>query len=222
MEEEKERKFVLLGFENVIVPGIIGAGLNDSERKKVLAGLSEMEKEGRIKLFLVSGCSKEMLEKRLDEYQVRGFFRPENIRFADDRYIEKREEIDRKRYAEALKENPEYDDEYLKVQFIEELIAAGTPKESIIFFGHDLMTDAYYLRRYCGTDTALLKSSLSFNNKKAEIVKGLIYVSNQWDDFRDVVTGRKKAESYSGLEDAVFRTLREGLLGESLGSAATG
>ena len=183
---------------------------------EILKNLSQLENEGKIRLFLASGMKREEVEKKLGENSLLGFFRGENIRGAAPEYICKRETVDQKRYEQSIRKDPLFCDEYLKVQVVESLIKEGIPKEEIIYFGHDLMHDAFYLNRYCNVDTALVRQSLSFNNKKAEQIKGLIYVSLTWPEFRKVIYGERKAESYEFLKSWILSELNEQLFGGDL------
>ncbi len=217
---EPEKKLIVLGFEDVLVPGKVVDRINKENVKEIVKELSGLEKEGKIKLVLIAGMKEEVLEKKLTEHGLKEFFKEENIHHAHEKYLSKREEIDRKRHEEAVKNNPAYDDEYLKVQVVQHLIEEGAVKEEIVFFGHDLMSDAYYLKRYCGIDCALLKKHLSFRNEKTDIVKGLIYVNLAWEDFRKVIYGNKKAENYAMLEHRVFSVLKKEIFGDRLLKAA--
>ena len=218
--DEPEKKLIVLGFEDVLVPGKVVDKVNEEKVKEILKELSLLEKEGKIKLVLAAGIKKGIREKKLAEHGLKWFFKEKNIHHAHEKYISKREEIDQKRHKEAVEKNPAYDDEYLKVQVVQHLIEEGTAKEEIVFFGHDLMSDAYYLKRYCGIDCALLKKHLSFRNEKTDLVKGLIYVNLDWEDFKKVIYGKKKAETYALLEHRVFAVLKKEIFGDQLLKAA--
>jgi hypothetical protein len=216
MPEQIKKKVVLISLEDVLVPGKVIKEVNKKGIKEILENLSKLDKEGKITLILVSGFKKDVMEKKISENSLGKFFRPENIHCATEDYISKREEVDRKRHEKNIKENPSFNDAYVKVQVVDLLMMSGIPGEDIIYFGHDLMTDAFYLHRYTGIDAALLKQSLSLNHAKAKMIKGLIYVNLTWQDFKKVIYGKRKVESYAGLETMIFTMLKEQLFGDTL------
>jgi len=216
MVDSIKKKVVLISLEDVLVPGRVVNEVNRKNIKEILTNLSKLEKEGKITLVLVSGFKKDVLEKKIAGNSIGRYLKPENIHCATEEYLTKREEVDRKRHEKNIKENPDFNDAYLKVQVVDYLLMSGIPKEDIVYFGHDLMTDAFYLRRYGGVDVALLKPSLSMNHKPHKMIKGLIYVNPTWADFRKVIYGKRKAESYVALETIIFSMLKEQLFGDTL------
>ena len=216
MADEIQKKAVMISLEDVLVPGRVIKQADKKSIRELLTNLSKLEKEGKITLILVCGFKKDVMAKKIDENSIRKYFRPENIHCATEEYINKRDELDRKRHEKNVKENPGFNDAYLKVQVVDYLLMSGTPKEDIVYFGHDLMTDAFYLRRYGGVDVALLKPSLSLNHAKHKMIKGLIYVNPTWADFRKVIYGKRTAESYVALETLIFSMLKEQLFGDTL------
>lgn len=214
--ETISKKVVILGLRDVLVPFDVVDSVPKNNLLEILKNLSQLENEGKIKLFLVSGMKREEAGKKLSENSLSGFFRGENIRGATPEYICKREIIDQKRYEEAIRKDPFFCDEYLKVQVVQSLISEGIFEDEIVYFGHDLMHDAFYLNRYCNVDTALVRQSLSFNNKKAEPIKGLIYADLTWPEFKKVIYGERKAESYEFLKARVFSEIKEQLFGGDL------
>ena len=216
MTEQIKKKVVLVSLEDVLVPGRVVRQVNKKAIKEILTNLSRLEKEGKITLMLVSGFKKDVMDKKIAENSISKFFKPENIHCATKHYISKREEVDRKRHEKNIKQNPSFNDAYVKVQVVDYLLMSGIPKEDMVYFGHDLMTDAFYLHRYAGIDVALLKPSFSLNHTRAKLIKGLIYVNPTWADFRKVLVGKRKAESYAVLETTIFSMLKEQLFGDTL------
>lgn len=218
MAHDFARKIVVFGFDDVLVPGKIISQEGEFQcMREILKNLSQLEKEGRISLHLATGMKKKAFEEKSRTHSLEGFFKAENIHNAEEEYISKRDEIDRQRHLKAVEENPEYTDEYLKVQAVQNMIEKGAKKEEIIFIGHDLMHDAYYLYKYCGVDTALLKKSLSFANKKTgPIGGGLIYAECEWNDIKKILLGKSRAKKYLGLENMVFSMLKKETIGNQM------
>ena len=214
--DEVKRKVVMLSLEDLLVPGRVVSRVDKKAIAEILKNLSKLHNEKKLSLYLVSGMQESVVKKKLMENGFDKYIFPGMLHCATHHYIGKRTGIDQKRHMKSLQENPNFNDAYVKVQVADVFLMQGIPRQEIIYFGHDYMTDAFYLHRYCNVDTALLRPALSMNHVPHKAIKGLIFVNPTWADFRKVIYGKKKVQSYAILETMIFSMLKEQLLGDTL------
>lgn len=184
---------------------------------ELLEKLSALEKAFPFfHLALVSGYSVDEGWKKLRKTGFEKFFLQENVFFAGRDFIDSMTEVDRQRYLEKIAADALFQDDYFKQKVLGGLLAKwNLEKAELVFVCHDLLTDAYYSKRFSGVSTALVKEALSLRHAKTNrLVSGLNYVSLDWKDFRKLLLGKLPAQDYSFLEQFIANFLSRELVGE--------
>lgn len=208
-----KRKAIVLGFEDVLIPGKVEQNIDMKEVKKILSNLQELSKKFNLHVAVVSGYSEKIGQAKLKEFGLENFFEPDFVFFVSKHYLDSMQEIDKKRYADAIKKNPNYKDEYFKQYIIQRFSRDhNIPKNEIVYVGHDIWLEGFYTRRFSQIDFALIKSAYSHIGEKAnEQVHHLVYINRTWNDIKKLLmTDNLKAE-YSNLDAYVDNVIKEKL-----------
>lgn len=208
-----KKKAILFALEDVLIPGNVDKKVSREKVEQILGNLSDMEEKGLVRLFLITGLDKKVAVKKIQKYGLKKYFKKENIFYVTKEYISQKDKIDKKRYFDSLKEDPEFNDDYFKQYIINKIIDEGRiPKEEMLFVGHDLITDGFYTIRFSGIDFALLKESLSERNEKAKHkIKGLVYIKREWKDVRKALYAKLPEPDYRILDNHVFEQMKQRL-----------
>jgi hypothetical protein len=214
-----KKKCLAFDLDDVLSAGKNSGEINNAKAKELLQKLSNLEKQDHsFKLALVSGFSEEAGKKKLEETGLSLFFKPENVFFVDNEYLEAMEEVDRQRYNEKLSSNQNYQDDFFKQKALERLVSStGLSKEDIVLVGHDLLVDAYYSRRFSGVHVVLLRGSLSLRHEKTIVsIQGLTFIDLEWKQFRMLLLGELPEPDYSFLDRFIQNFLSQELVGNNL------
>ncbi len=184
---------VLFGLEDVLVPGKVEQKLPMEKVYALLQQLKSLEeKDSKFHMVLVTGCSEKEALKKIGEFKLNEYFRPENIHFVNQRYIESKEIVDQELYLKRVKENPSFKDEYFKqtiIQSCEKQFSCG--KEGMVFIGHDVWTEGYYTMLFSGIDFVLIRSAHShLDEKMAQELSCITYIDRDWKDVKKVIEGK--------------------------------
>ncbi|GEM_PF-2450819 len=211
-------KCIALDFDDIIASGAINPRVKRGKALELLQKLSEIEKHsGGFVLALVSGYSRVLGQKKLEESGFAVFFKPENVFFAGQDYLDSMAEVDRQRHNANVAKNAFFQDDYFKQKALEKLLERESLDKSRVFFvAHDLLTDAYYSQRFSRVQVALVKGALSLRHVPiTHVVKGLVYVNLDWKDFRKLLLGRFPEEDFSFLRRFVENYLARELVGRT-------
>lgn len=213
-EQNLKKKIVAFDLEDILISGQIAKGINAQKARDLLSNLSTLEKKiSGFGLFLVSGFSAAAGKKKLAESGLEKFFKPENVFFVGQGYVDSMEEFDRQRYLRGIGNNGLFQDEYFKQKALQKISEARN-KDEIVFACHDLLSDAYYSQRFSGVDAALVKGALSLKHVRVDkILKGLLYVNLNWADFKKLLLGKKHKPNYSVLKKFIENYLQRELIG---------
>ncbi|VVB99528.1 Uncharacterised protein [uncultured archaeon] len=190
-----------------------GEGAASAAALAAMQGLSKLESEGVVELFLVAGQKEEQAMAKIGELGISGFFRGENTIFLTPEYINSKLEFDRNRLLESMK-SPGFVDEYYKQEAIKGLIASGrVSAESCILLGRDLMFDAFYTSRFSKIDFALVSEILSEKGSPTELrLRGLKYISFTEEELKKLVSGKLPETDTSALQGHISSSIARVLL----------
>ncbi len=214
-EKQLKKKIIFLGLENILTAGEVCKKVDRKAVEEILNNLQELEKEGLIKLILITGLQKEKALEKISKSDLGRFFKKENIYCVTREHINSKAEIDRKRHLFQLDKDPWFNDRFFKQHVIKKFIEKGLPKEEMLLIGHDIWTDAFYTARFSGIDFALVKEALSERgNKSKKIIKGLLYIKRDWKDLRKLLFGKFKRPDCRLLESYIYSELKQQLFGD--------
>lgn len=221
-EKDLAKKCLILGLEDVLIPGKLDKSVKMKNVFSILKKLKALEKKfPRFRFFAITGFSANEALKRLEKYGLKEYFPEGRIYFVNTKYLAGREDIDRQLYERNIKENPEFKDEYFKQVIIEEIAAQyNYSKEEMLLLGHDLWTEGYYTFRFSKIDFALLRSAhSSLGERKSEEIKGINYIDRAWGDIEKLLKGETARPDYSMLDRFVINKMKEKLFeGTKLGA----
>lgn len=203
-------KYLYFGLFDVLIKG----KLNKRPDTSYLSELVEFSKDQKINLGLITGLEKDNSEKILFENGVDSYFKKDNIIDISEDYYESLNEIDKDIKKQAKEKDPNYSDEYFKVYYLNKKFSSS--KEGILFLGHDIWTDAYYLHKYSNINSILLKETLS-NNHAPNLteIKGLNIVNSNIDEIKNYLVESKEF-NYSSLDSYANKLLYSEIFGTSL------
>jgi len=197
---------LIFGFYDVLVKGHWYKDMQIS----YLEELSKFCKDNHINLYLVTGLRKEIAEPIIKENNLTNYFSEDNISYVDDAYLNTLSEDDRALKNKKFLENSNAEDDYHKIYFIKKnnLDSPGS-----LFIGHDVWTDAFYVRRYTQTNVVLLKDTLSNNHKPfIEEIKHLHVITPEYELFKSYLTEPKEF-NYNYLNSYATKALQRNLIG---------
>ncbi|HIH08540.1 MAG TPA: hypothetical protein HA237_04175 [Candidatus Diapherotrites archaeon] len=208
---------IFFKLSNVLLPGSVLKNVDSKKVEALLQGLKKLEEKNRVELFVILGQKDDVAKKKLAESGLNRFFKKENIFCVTKDYIQDKAEFDRDRHLKALEEDPHFRDDYFKVSILKKIVGIVFPADEIIFIGHDLLTDGFYLREFVGVDVAFVKKALSERNEKSgKVLKGLYYVDLDINDFRKLLLGKKPKPDYRFLQAHIYANLKKQLFGDKL------
>ncbi len=210
---EIKKKCVLLGFEDVLVPGEIGKGFELGPVREILENLSRLEERfSGFRFFAITGLAENKARKKVKDHGLEGLLGGKRMFVVDDRYIASKKEMDRKLYVKHIKEDPGFKDEFLKQVVISKMKdELGYKKPQIAFVGHDVWTEGFYTRRFSEIDFAIVEESASSLGKKMDKkIRGIVYVKRNWSGLERVLRWQETPD-YSDLDKFVFDTMKERL-----------
>lgn len=213
-EQGLKKKVIVLGLEDVLVPGKVVKKVNGKEVEKILKNLKKLHKKiPRFQYFLVSGLREKQAKKLAKKYNLDKYFEEQNMYFVTEKYIWEKKEIDKKLYMQNIEKNERFKDEFFKqyvIDLLEKELKIG--KHEMLYIGHDVWSEGFYTHRFSKIDFALIKSSYSHLDEKKEfLVKGLTYIERKWKDVKKLIEGKNPKPDYSGLEKFVYNTMKEAL-----------
>jgi len=175
-----------------------------------LEELSKFCKENNINMYLVTGLRKEIGEPIVKENNLTTYFLEDNISYVDDAYLNTLSEDDRALKSKKFLENPNAEDDYHKIHFLK---TRSLDSPESLFIGHDVWTDAFYVRRYTKTNVVLVKDTLSNNHKPfIEEIKHLHIITPEYELFKSYLTEPKEF-NYNYLNSYATKALQRNLIG---------
>jgi len=199
-------KHIIFGLYDVLAKGHLYKELELS----YLEELSKFCKENNINMYLVTGLRKEIGEPIIKENNLLNYFQEDNISYVDESYLNTLSEEDRALKNKKFQENPNAEDDYHKVHFLK---AKELDSPESLFIGHDVWTDAFYVRRYTKTNVALIKDTLSNNHKPfIDEIKHLHIITPEYELFKNYLTEPKEF-NYSYLNSYTTKALQRNLIG---------
>jgi hypothetical protein len=212
-----KKNAIVFRMEGILVPYPSGQKL-DNKSMPFLEKLKELQDNNLLALFLVTGYHKKTAVEKIKEFSLEKYFLPENTFFVTNDYIGQKQEFDHKLHKEKLEQNKDYVDGFFKQKVLQDLVKEkGISKEKILFVGKDIFMDAFYTHRFSGVDFVLVKELLSYKNEPLEEqIKGLNYVSLEFDSFKPALLGKLPEQDFKFLEAKIFNELKKKLLKDQL------
>ncbi len=212
-----EKKLVLFGLEDTLVPGNVETKFNMKPVYDILENLKTLSVEKLDFHFgIVSGLPNEFAMKKINEFKLDEFFEKEMIFTVDEQYLNLKSEEDRQIYDVKISQNPQFKDEYFKQKIIQSCLEKfSIQKKQAAFIGHDIWTEGFYTMRFSGIDFVLISSSYSHSDKLLnEKVQGINYIQRRWSDVEKLIMGKFPDSDYSKLNkyvhDKVYAHLFDG------------
>lgn len=180
------------------------------KNKEFLKELFNLKEKG-IEFFLILG----KYEKDIDLKDFKEYFKKENIFYISKKYLESLSELDQKLKQEKYKtQKKEYYDEYYKIFFFQKECLFD--QSEILYIGHDIWTDAYYLSNFTSVDFVLLKDILTNNaDKKIPDIKDLYILDLNIDQIKEHLFS-EKIYNYFPLNNYVKKQLYSKIFGKEL------
>lgn len=213
--QKLEKKCLILGLEDVLVPGKVEKKVNGKEVKEILSNLEKLEKAvPDFHFFISSGHSEQNALDLMKKNGLEKWFSKERCFFVTPEYVEEKEDVDKNLYKKYVEKDPLFKDEFIKQKVVEKLIEKyHFSKEQMVLVGHDLWFAAFYTTRFSGIDFALIKSAFSVRHEKeSALVKGLVYISRTWSDIRKLLSGGFPKAEYAFLNAHIQSLLQKELL----------
>jgi hypothetical protein len=199
-------KHIIFGLYDVLVKG----HHNKDMKADYLKDLSVFCKESNINMYLITGLRKEVGEPIVKENNLLDYFNKDNIAYLDNSYLDSLSTEDRELKDKKYKENPNAEDDYYKIHFLKQN-NLDVPDSLVV--GHDIWTDAFYIRRYTKANIILIKETLSNNNKPfIEEIKKLHIITPDFEIFKTYLTENKEFD-YSSLNSFATKALQRNLIG---------
>lgn len=203
-------KQIYFGLFDVLIKG----KLNKKPNTSYLSDLVEFSKDNNLELYLITGLDSKISETIIEENQLLAYFKKENIIDVAEKYYDSLNEIDKELKLKAKEQNPNYSDEYYKVFYFNEIFKGK--KEEVLFIGHDIWTDVYYLHKYSNINTVILKDTLSNNHAPNLIeIKDLNVVDSSFEEIKEYIVNPKEFK-YSYLNSYAEKLLYKEIFGSSL------
>lgn len=204
---------ICFGLLDVLVKG----KLNRKPDTSFMSELVDYAKENKKELFLISGLDAEKGEEIIKKNGIDAYFSKKNIHHISEKYYDTLSEIDKELKEQAKQNDPNYSDEYYKVYFFNNIYKHK--KEKTLFLGHDIWTDAYYLTKYAGIDTILLKDTLTNNSAPNLIeIKDLHIVDPNFQEIKSYLEEEKKFNFeplHNYAEKLIYKEMVGGCLSNS-------
>lgn len=201
---------ICFGLLDVLVKG----KLNKKPDTSFMSELVDYSKENKKELFLITGLDADKGEEIIKKNGIDAYFSKENICHISEKYYDTLSEIDKELKEQAKQNDLNYCDEYYKVYFFNAIYKYK--KEETLFIGHDIWTDAYYLSKYAGIDTILLKDTLT-NNSAPNIIeiKDVHIVGSNFEIIKSYLEEEKQF-NYEPLHKYAEKLLYKEMVGGSL------
>lgn len=210
-----EKTTLILGLEDVLVPGQIDPKIKIKDVKQILQNLVLLEqKVPGFRFFIITGYTREKGVELLKKHGLYSFCSEQNCFFVTPEYLASKEPVDRELHEKALQKDPNFKDEFLKQITIDKLSQEyHIPKSKMVLIGHDLWFGGFYTMRFSQIDFALIRSALSLRHEKYETpIKGLTYINRTWADIKKLLLGKFPKADYSFLNAFVDNFLRKELI----------
>ena len=217
-QEQLRKTCLFFCLDDVLVPGQVVRKVDSGAVEEILSNLTTLEMGFDFEKHLLISSSQDKSMERLEASGLAGYFQQTNIHSVTGSYVQGMQELDRKRYLEALEKDPAFKDEYFKQVAIQNhLVVSGIPAEKMALIGHDLWTDGYYTRLVSRIDFALLKDAVSERNQKPlQMIKGLTYIKRDWKDVWKLILGKLPAPSYGAFDTFCYARMRKQLIGDTI------
>lgn len=204
---------ICFGLLDVLVKG----KLNRKPDTSFMSELVDYAKENKKELFLITGLDAEKGEEIIKKNGIDAYFAKKNIFHISEKYYDTLSEIDKELKEQAKQNDPNYCDEYYKVYFFNSIYKHK--KENALFLGHDIWTDAYYLSKYAGIDTILLKDTLT-NNSAPNIIeiKDLHIVDPNFQEIKSYLEEEKQF-NFKPLHNYAEKLLYKEMVGGCLSNS---
>ncbi|MFH0905748.1 MAG: hypothetical protein V1824_00240 [archaeon] len=204
------KKNVFFGLYNVLIKGAIDFEIDNS----YLSQLYSLCKENKISLNLISGLNKEKTQFLVFQNNLDSVFKKKNLICVSEKYLSTLSDLDRQLRYEKEQKDKQYYDTYYKIFYFNN--EYKKPPKSTLFVGHDVWTDAYYLRRFTKIDCVLLDKSYSYNNNPlSKKIEGLNTITPTIDELKIHLLTDQKYD-YSGLDLYSKRILQQTIFGSNL------
>jgi len=199
-------KHIIFGFYDVLTKGHTYKDM----QIEYLSDLKTFCKENNINMYLVTGLRKEIAMPIIKENNLLNYFEENNIAYIDDSYLNCLSPEDKELKEKKFKENPNAEDDYHKVHFLKE---NKLDIDDSLVVGHDIWTDAFYIRRYTKANVILVKETLSNNHKPfIEEIKKLHVITPEYELFKKYLVEKPEFD-YSYLNSYATKALQRSLIG---------
>jgi len=199
-------KHIIFGFYDVLTKGHQYKDMNIDYLNDLVAFC----KENNIKMHLVTGLRKEIAEPIIKENNLLNYFDEKNIAYIDDTYLNSLSPEDKELKEKKYKENPIAEDDYHKIHFLKH---NNLDTDDSLVIGHDVWTDAFYVRRYTKANIILVKETFSNNHKPfIEDIKKLHVITPDYELFKKYLVEKPEFD-YSYLNSYATKALQRNLIG---------
>lgn len=209
------KKVVFVALENVLIPGDAVKDISPSKVEEFLSELTAFAQSNHARLFLLSVHDKSWAENLVREKKWESFFPSSTIFGMTPAYVDSMQPVDRVRFENKRKENPESVDEYYRQVAMQEIISTNhfSPEECVLI-GQDYWFDGFYTRRYAMVDILFIENTLTSRGKPiAEKISGLWYAPLDFKSVQSFFRSDVAAPNYKPLDTWASVTLTEELLG---------
>jgi hypothetical protein len=199
-------KHIIFGLYDVLIKG----NQYKDMQLEYLNDLKTFCKENNIKMYLVTGLRKEIGESIIKEHNLLDYFEESNIAYIDDSYLNSLSPEDKELKEKKFKENPNSEDDYHKIHFLKQ---NKLDIDDSLVVGHDIWTDAFYIRRYTKANVILIKETISNNHKPfIEEIKKLHVITPDYELFKKYLIETPEFD-YSYLNSYATKALQRSLIG---------
>jgi len=197
---------IVFGFFDVLVNGH-----KQREMKPLyLKELAAFCKSNNISMYVVTGVKKEIAEPIVKKNNLLDYFCPENIIYIDDSYLSSLSPEDKELKEKKFNENNLAEDDYHKIHFLK---TNKLDTNDTLFVGHDIWTDAFYLRRYTKANVILIKDTISNNhNPFIDDIKELQIITPDFELLKKYLV-EPIVFNYSYLDSYATKALQRNLIG---------
>ncbi len=209
------KSVVVLGLEDVLVPGKICPDLDMKGVHRFLRHLQKYAREKGIQVYLITGYTEAVCRQKLNKFGLEKYFPREKVFAVHSGYLNQMQPIDRAIYDKRCAEDAFCKDEYYRQVELQALMKReGFTPTQIVLVGHDYWFDGFYTRRFSQVDVAFIENGLSVRGKPtSERIGGVWYIRKGFPDLKKIIEGKTKAPNYASLDTWVGINLTEELLG---------
>ncbi len=199
---------LVFGLYDVLIKGKLEKDIDNS----YLSSLSDFAKENHKELFLISGLHEDVNQDVLHQNNLDNFFKQENIFCVNSDYLKSLNEIDQQLREENYSKNKYYVDDYFKIYLFNQKPELFSPQNTL-YVGHDIWTDAFYLRRFTKINFVLLNQTISNNGKPFErAIKYSHIIDPSFEVFKNYLSVPHVFD-YSFLDSYINTTLQKNVIG---------